>query len=447
MRAETCANDILSGKYWGVEPRIQTFYPIIAGWTYSGCDEGPQKVMEWIDRLEEVQPKLEPRLSFHNAPIMARISLQRQILNRTIDTADPKPSRMENRILESAIECRQLLETTIGQQTSSPNYPVRHDLFVLGINAWYNAASAAISNENLEEARRCVREIQTIVDLFDDVLVRLNRVDNTDHGKRKFLELLDCAPAVYGAQLRALTAVERNIGTLKTDVAKDYDSTMHLISIEEKIQRFEEFHLLLEQHRDLMEEGTLKGKIYSDVMSVFELMGGSHCKSWPEYIESSLDILEKAASDSSIGEPGFVRLCTSIARATSGAAPAVLNSLAKDRITEKVVGLLETYCRQNHDRGIVISKAIESLKKPSVSSPGGRTTGGWHPSESKDRRRGADKDEGPGTIHAGASTKRKARRKRSNNGNDPHRSSYARSKVLNPAFRRRHRSHHAKSNE
>jgi hypothetical protein len=450
LRAETIATKIVTGEYSDIQPRIQSFYPILAAWTYSGCEEGPQKVESWIDLLQELVPDLEPRLGFPNVPVMAQISLQRQILNRLSDPLDVAPSRTENCIFDSAMKCSEFLQNTIDRYKAAPNSQLQNDIFVLVINAWYNAASAAILNDNLEETRKCFREIQKIVDQFDDLLVWLHQVDDSDRARLQFLKLLNLAPSVYGAQLAALSTMERNnSGKFHNAALKDYDRTMHLISIEEKIQRLEEFQLFWGDDGDFIDNGTRtrKGKIGIDPISVFpseRFTGDLFCRCWSDYIDSSLDVLEKGANDASIGEPDFIRLSLLIARVTSSATPAVLNSLAKDRIIDKVVTILENYCGNNQDREAVISTVIQSLQSKRSVTPGSKKIRMHSSTESKDydaanNELHEENGQESGIDHMNA--KRKARRERAPS------SSYSRSKVLsssNRTLRRRARPRQAK---
>ena len=416
LRAETIATKIITGEYLGIQPRIQSFYPILAAWTYSGCEEGPQKVESWIDLIQELVPDIEPRLGFPNVPVMAQISLQRQILNRMSDA----PSRTENGIFDSAMKCSKFLQNTIDRYKGSLNSQLQSDIFVLVINAWYNAASAAILNDDLEETRKCFREIQKIANQFDDLLVWLHQVDDSDRARTQFLKLLNLAPSIYGAQLAALSTMERNdSGKFHNAALKDYDRTMHLISIEEKIRRLEEFHLFWGDDGDSIDNGTRtrKGKIDNDPISIFPsegFTGDLFCTCWSDYIDSSLDVLEKGANDASIGEPDFIRLSLLIARVTSSTTPTVLNSLAKDRIIGKVVTLLENYCGNNQDREAVISTVIQSLQSKRSVTPGSKKIRMHSSTESKDYdANNNDLHEEKGQESGIASyAKRKARRER-----------------------------------
>ena len=80
----------------------------------------------------------------------------------------------------------------------------------------------------------------------------------------------------------------------------------------------------------------------------------------------ALDILERGASDSSIGEPDFVRLSMLIARVASNATPAVLNSHSKHRIIDKVVNILENYCGNDQNKATIISTVMRELNKRSM---------------------------------------------------------------------------------
>jgi hypothetical protein len=394
LRAETIATKIITDEYLGIQPRIQSFYPILAAWTYSGCEEGPQKVESWIDLIQEHVPDLEPGLGFPYVQVMAQISLQRQILNRLSDA----PSRTENGIFGSAMKCSKFLQNTIDRCKGSVNFQLQSDVFVLVINAWYNAASAAILNNNLEETRKCFREIQKIVDQFDDLLVWLTQVDDIYRPSTNFLKLLNVAPSIYGAQLAALNTMERNkaalsdLNTILSMVSpgqQDHDRTMHLISIEEKIRRLEEFHLFWGDDGESIDNGTRtrKSKIDVDFMSVFPsegFTGDLFCTCWSDYIDLSLDVLEKGANNPSIGEPDFIRLSLLIARVTSNATPTVLNSLAKDRILDKVVTILENYCGNHQDMEAVISTLIQSLQSKRSVTPGSKKIRMHSSTESKD---------------------------------------------------------------
>ena len=185
-----------------------------------------------------------------------------------------------------------------------------------------------------------------------------------------------------------------------------------------------------------------------DVGSIFpseEFLGDLFCKSWSDYIDSTLDILEKGTNDSSIGEADFVRLSMLIARVTSGASPEVLNSLAKDRIIEKVVKILEDYCGNDQNRKSVISTVIQSLKKSSVNLGSSKVTA--HSSASKydasDEFPQQEKDQ---IVDDNSS--RRVRRDRPHGKELKSRSSYSRPKTSSrSSLRRRPRPRHAKQND
>jgi hypothetical protein len=384
QRAETIARNIIAGEYSDVEPRIQTFYPILAAWTNSGCEEGPQKAESWIDLLEELAPDLEPRLAFPNVPIMAQISLQRQMLKRSSDPLDEDPSQIESRVFDSAMKCSEFLQLAIERYKGSPDSRVQSDVFMLAINSWYNAASAAMLNGNLEGSRKCFREIQKVVDEFDNLVVWLYQVEDGNKVRTQFLKLFDLAPSVYGAQLAALSITEQDLGNYQKISSNDYDRTMQLFSIEEKIRRLEEFHLFWGDDDGSADDSRLKARIDINDTSVFPsegFMGDLICASWSDYIDSSLDILEKGAKDSSIGQPDLIRLSMLITRVASSAKPSILNSLTKGHIIEKVVNILENYCRNDKDKEAIISSVIQSLQKRLV-SPGAKKIR-THSTESK----------------------------------------------------------------
>ena len=453
IRAETIAKSIVSGEYSGIRPRIQTFYPILAAWTYSGCEEGPERVESWIDLLEESVPKLEPRFAFPNVGIMAQNSLQRQILNRLRNPLDVDTTRSETCIFESAKKCSQFLKVSINRYKRSPDFDIQSDVFMFVINAWYNSASSAMLQDNLEETKKCFKEIQNTVDQFDDLLVWLHQVgeitmDGTDPTDlhAQFLRLLNLAPSVYGAQLAALSIMERNVAS------RDFDKTMHLITIEEKIRRLEELHQFWGDVSGSSDDGTLKINVDSGAISLFpieDFMGDLFCGSWSDYIDSSLDILEIGSNDSSVGEADFLRLALLIARVTSSTTPAVLDSFAKGRVIEKVVNILENYCEDNQDRETVISTVIQSLNKYYSFTPESKKLRSHSTASMYDANDNFHQEKGLASGTVDTNDKRKARRKRANRSDLRSRSSsYSRSKVSNRPLRgRRPHPRYAEQNE
>lgn len=448
MRAETIARNLIAGDYPGVKPRLQSFYPIIGAWTYSGHGVGPQNVDSWIDLMltQELESQIDPRLSFPDLPIMAQISLQRQLSKASGDPLDSMSCT-----LESAAKCSKLLESTIERHKNSPDVRMRSDTFMLVINAWYNAASAAISGDNLEEARQCSREIQKVVNLFDDMLVWFYRVDDDtkDGTKSKMSSLLNQAPSVYGAQIAALVKLQTALDNSQNIARNDDGITKQLIFIEEKIRRLEEFKFFLPGNGK--EHGSQNGNIEENAITPFPseaLMVDSSCKNWTDFIDLSLDCLEKETRNFSAGEADFIRLCMLITRVTFSAAPVVLNSESKDRIIGKLVDLLETYSRDNQDREVVVSALVQSLKKRSETLKGkGASNNTLHGSESQygaNEESGVNEDQDSDSVHT--HTKRKIRRKRSR-GNELHTSSYSRTRVPNRSVLRRPRPHQAKANE
>jgi hypothetical protein len=444
LHAETCAKKLITSEDSGVRPRLQTFYPIIAAWTYSGCVEGPQNVESWVDLLQELEPELEPRLSFPNVPIMAQISLQRQILNRFNDPVETTSSTVtKNDIANKATTCSKILESTIDQYKASPDFLMQSDMFILVIHAWCNAAKAAFLDDGYE-ANEYFKEMQKTVDLFDDLLLWLYRKD-TDRARSQLCNLLDYAPSVYGAQLTAIEKMERNPVKSQSKISNDFSITKHLVSIEEKIRRMEEFRLFLEgDDAGAIDEITRYSKFDYGAASAFprEAFSGnpSSCNCWADYIDLTLTVLEEGKYDSFIGEADFIRLCLLITRVTSSASPAVLSPKARERIIDKVVKLLKKYCQQNQGQEDVVTTVIQLLEKGSGTLDD-KGIGGLHVTESKDENNG-EFDKGGNYNPDVVNNRRKPRRRRPR-GNDTHRSSHVRSNApTNRPLRRR--PHHAK---
>ena len=87
---------------------------------------------------------------------MAQTSLQRNILNRQRNFLDLDNSRAESCIFESAKRCSQILDKSIQQYKDSLASDIQSDAFMLVINAWFNAASSAMLQNNLQEGRAFV---------------------------------------------------------------------------------------------------------------------------------------------------------------------------------------------------------------------------------------------------------------------------------------------------
>eukprot|EP00536_Pseudo-nitzschia_multiseries_P001683 jgi/Psemu1/300933/fgenesh1_kg.21_\ len=327
------------------------------------------------------------------------------------------------------------------------------DTFKLVINAWYTAASAAISNGNFEEARQCSREIQKVVNLFDDTLLWLYRNTSTkEENKSKFFSLLNQAPSIYGAQVAAFNRL--NTTSDKVDIgARDDGTAKQFILIEEKIRRLEEFHFFLVSGDNAVGDACQNVDIDIELkaMSPFPSEGfaeDSSCKDWADFIHLSLDSIAKDTRNFAVGEADFIRLCMLITRVASSAAPTVLHPDTKNRVVDRIVDLLETYGGQNQDRMAVVSKLVQSLKKRSgtLHDSGTKTFFGdesrYGESDNSDAVNGRDVAD----LDADAHAKRKVRRKRPR-GSDLHRTSHSRSRVPNRTGMRRTRHHRTKTND
>ena len=442
-RAEMVAKNIITGIYPGIKPRIQTFYPILAAWTYSGCEEGPRNVESWIDLLQESVPKLELRRIFPNIIFMAHISFQRQILNQLSECRQvASSSSPDHLIFDCAMKCSKLLNSAIDVSKGSQDSHVECDIFELTINAWYNAACQAISNDNLEETRKCLSEIEKVVDQFDDVLVWLYKDNDSDEAKKQFLKVLKFAPSIYGAQTAALNTVERNFANFENVVSKEYDRTMHLIKIEEKIRRLEEFHQFWGDNDSSEIDRDRKGHIDFDATSLFPIdgfVGEISCSSWFDFMGLSLDFLENAGNNSSIGEPEFIRLSLSIARVTSCAMPTVLNSREKDFIIDKIVNLFENYHGNSWVKEPILSTVIKSFQNNSITAET-NNTGARFSTELKNGINHDPKKQGKEPGAPDTNTKSNTRA----NETITDRSSCSRLKISNYALRKQPHHHRAK---
>lgn len=345
LRAETCAKSLLTSSNDHINPRLHTFYPIIAAWVYSGCAEGPRNVESWIGTLQDSLPELHPLVSFPNVQIMAQISLQIRILGSLSDVTD------------QAAKCSKLLESTIDRYKMSPDFIVQSDMFVLVIHSWYNAAKVASLRDDYDDTKY-LQEIENTISLFEDLMVWLHEND-TDHTMSHLLAHQNHAPSIYGAQLDTVVRLKKNLRNSQSVVSKsNVCITETLLLIEEKIRRMKELSLFLEGvDEDADSDINRFSKVDHTASFAFPIeafVGNTLCNSWTDYINLALNILQEDTCKFSFGDSNLIRLCHLIV---------LLSSSTSRKLTiEKVVTLLSKFSEQNQDQAIIVRAVIQSLQ-------------------------------------------------------------------------------------
>jgi hypothetical protein len=306
--AEKIAAAVLKGEYSSVEARIQTFYPIVAGWAYSGSREGPGKVIAWLGGLREIFKDVETRRRFAAAPFLSQLSLQRQLL------ADSKLFSVESSMQKqklvdlttAACSCSSLLQEIVHDYMALPSFFLPRDLFVLTSQAWCNVASATESTEDLDQCFQGVRNVQ---ELFEEMVVWLDQ-NRSDETNSQLVHLLNQASSLYGSHLLLL----REHNRLSRISNEGYDATKHLLAIEEIVRRSTEFCRYLE---DIPDENSVSKYEFGDsaVFPTESLLRNPVCDTWNEYLSETLSVLEDIVTTSFLQGPDVARLCHVIANA------------------------------------------------------------------------------------------------------------------------------------
>lgn len=299
--AESYATKLLHGEIAVFEPVcLETFYPIIAAWAYSGSSDSSKRVEKWIKDIDDHKPMLQAHRNFQTAPFLASVTCQTQQLQW--------PSK------DCASQCIKELEKISDLCKSSSGPIPTSDAFVLTIQAWTNVASELVKSKqaNHYELNNCATRIARTVEIYNDILAWLYNSQESSH-REALAHLVRHAPPIYGAQLLALRNLENEghrIVSNRTESATWLHSS-DLAFLEGRIRRLEELQVFIEDEGAGFDEED-KQRLRKSYPLPYEdsLLSFSPCLTWSHYIEATLDALEGFSnSDQAHQHADFVRLC------------------------------------------------------------------------------------------------------------------------------------------
>eukprot|EP00980_Cylindrotheca_fusiformis_P004078 scaffold880_cov132-Cylindrotheca_fusiformis.AAC.74 len=271
-KAESLAESLLDDNSGNYQVRLQTFHPILAAWGYCGAVDGPTKVDYWVKRLDGTGLPVMGDGRYRVAPIVARLSRQRQ-LQREYDVHElASPNSTDFHSL--AVETSDHLEQIVQGFESIDDFFLEADTFKLAIQAWYNAGLSCARMGDVNGASEALSSIQDVVCLFDNIIQRL--YNSLDEGPQsQLLHLLKASPEVYSAGFSAVNEFDQIQDARVSESLNGFHLLNHLNSLERSIRQSEEFRLCTEETsaraRSVLPEqprgSTGAERVYSDLFS------------------------------------------------------------------------------------------------------------------------------------------------------------------------------------
>ncbi|CAJ1966824.1 unnamed protein product [Cylindrotheca closterium] len=224
--------------------RLQSFHPIMAAWVYSGAGDGPEKVDYWLQRLQSAGLPVVKDGRYRSAPILARLSRQRQLL-RDHDVHE-LASQTTTDFYQMAVESTDHLDKLIADHKQNESFFLEVDSFQLAIRGWKNVGDACARMGDLKGTDEALAAIEEVVRSFDD-LVQYLYTSGGETATIQLLHLLNGAPQIYSGALSALKDFDSIHAARDMGDAKPKYLANHLISLERSIRRSEEFRLCTEE--------------------------------------------------------------------------------------------------------------------------------------------------------------------------------------------------------
>jgi hypothetical protein len=237
-KAESYGRMLLEGTLAISEPlRLETFYPIIAGFAYCGSPEGPVQCDKWIHDVDEKFPQLQARNNFQVAPFVAEVCWQKSQFNSGSSNNFKALERTNQKLQDLFAKCK-----------SSDALP-SHDAFILSMQASIDAFTALSQHAEYgkgesDRLKQSMIQLHDIVELYDDLLTSLytesdDSAAESGGGLDRAKHFAEHAPKIYGAQLLALRQIEK--------VASAPCCTyLDLSHIERRVRRLEELWIFLQ---------------------------------------------------------------------------------------------------------------------------------------------------------------------------------------------------------
>jgi hypothetical protein len=243
-KAEALAESLIDDKSGGCKVRVQTFHPILAAWAHSGAHDGPEKVDYWIKRLNDSGLPVMGDGRYRAAPIVARLSSQRQ-LHREHEVHE-LASQSATDFHALAVETARRLDGMIQDFESSDDFFIEANTFKLALQAWCNVGQACSRMGDLNGAVEALSSIQDIIRMFDNLIECLYNSDS-EGSLNQLLHLLNSSPQIYSAAFSAVKDFDQKLAA-RVSEKRDVSHLMnHLSSLEQSIRRSEEFRLCTEE--------------------------------------------------------------------------------------------------------------------------------------------------------------------------------------------------------
>lgn len=299
MKAEALGNRLIEGTGASLQPRVQTFHPILSAWIYSSVDGAPEKVAEWLDRLDDL-PDMVMDGRLLAAPIKVCIADQRRLLEpwksceKHLDA-----SKTKDEVIKRAKQSSLCLAELVERLKHDSDFFLEADAFTLAIQAWYNASVLNAGDSSQGQYDFLLVEAQDIVRDFNDLIALLSssaELPGRESRARQVRHLVESSPRVYSGAILCL----RKCQELELESRPSNSHPQARQAVEKMFSRFTELRAM-----DPLTKNVENSRLpVAMIDQQYRKSSNDDCSDWMLYDDmfhySSLPFLDKSLAETRI---------------------------------------------------------------------------------------------------------------------------------------------------
>ena len=272
--AESLLTSLLESPAYAHTLRMQTFHPIVAAWAYLGHDDGPAKVDEWIEILEDLGKKSDHSLQIDSRVREASLLAHAQRMRKMIEMATKnfKTTAETGKLVDTAYGCCIHLKDMCArlQEESSENHTnslldVR--VFVLVLDTWGKLGLHLLDSNEPERAQLALEKMYEVVEEYESLLLALHKRHPSTSDRKRDMQLQHMTGNAHQVYAAFLSFLKDSMHLHNSVLSNNGSGWLHgglMSSIEQWVRRIDEFGLV--NNSDTFKEYS-NDIVYSDMYS------------------------------------------------------------------------------------------------------------------------------------------------------------------------------------
>ena len=317
-QAEKIIESLMDSPTYRKSLRMQTFHPVIAAWTYSGHERGPERVNKWAGRLEDlvdegVELELDGRIQ--QALVLANSSKLIKILEGLPVATDV------DHLIDIAYGCSVRLKELCSKMKNANGKVDQQsitlldaNIFVLVIDVWGRLGLHRLkTNWNAEELYESVEKMNEAIEEFEAVISVLHRHGPSDvTGDLQLRHLMGNSHKVYAVFLESLQGFQKakekaGISYLRNG---DWSLENQIHDLERGVRRINEFVDLDKGGNKENEAKEVPHEILYQDLYIYPLIGSAaSVSSVNDFVLRALQCLKDDFPSNSRRRGDMLRLC------------------------------------------------------------------------------------------------------------------------------------------